>query len=52
MDIEHRVVGSLANTDLITERTFFIGVYPGIGDSQLEVIGSALDRFMRGERVS
>lgn len=51
MDIEHRVVGNLTNTDLITERTFFIGVYPGIGDSQLDVIGSAFARFMSGERV-
>ena len=29
VDIEHRVVGALANTDLITTNTFFIGVYPG-----------------------
>ena len=52
MDIEHRVVGDLANTDLITEWTFFIGVYPGIDDKQLEYIGSTFDRFMRGERVA
>jgi len=51
MDIEHRVVGDLTNTDLITGRTFFIGVYPGIDDSQLEYIGSTFARFMRGERV-
>jgi CDP-6-deoxy-D-xylo-4-hexulose-3-dehydrase len=51
MDIEHRVVGDLTNTDIIMERTFFIGVYPGIGDSQLEYIGSVFERFMRGERV-
>ena len=52
MNIEHRVVGDLANTDLITEWTFFIGVYPGIDDRQLEYIGSTFDRFMRGERVA
>jgi CDP-6-deoxy-D-xylo-4-hexulose-3-dehydrase len=51
MDIKHRVVGDLTNTDIITERTFFIGVYPGIGDSQLEYIGSVFARFMTGERV-
>ena len=50
MDIEHRVVGDLANTDLITERTFFIGVYPGIDESQLEYISSVFARFIRGER--
>jgi CDP-4-dehydro-6-deoxyglucose reductase, E1 len=51
IDIEHRVVGDLTNTDIITERTFFIGVYPGIDDAQLEYIGAVFDRFMRGERV-
>ncbi|MDD1748299.1 MAG: lipopolysaccharide biosynthesis protein RfbH [Methanothrix sp.] len=52
LNIDHRVVGDLKNTDLITERTFFIGVYPGINDSQLEYIDSVFTRFMRGERVS
>jgi CDP-4-dehydro-6-deoxyglucose reductase, E1 len=50
-DIDHRVVGSLVNTDAIMDRTFFIGVYPGIDDSRLEYIGSVFDRFMRGERA-
>lgn len=50
--IEHRVVGDLANTDLITERTFFIGVYPGIGQVQLDYMGAVFSRFMQGERVS
>ncbi len=51
IDIPHRVVGGLDNTDAITERTFFIGVYPGIDDAQLDYIGSAFEDFMRGERV-
>jgi CDP-6-deoxy-D-xylo-4-hexulose-3-dehydrase len=49
--IEHRLVGELANTDVIMERTFFIGVYPGIDDRQLDYVGSVFDRFMRGERA-
>ncbi len=52
MNIEHRVVGDLTNTDIITERTFFIGVYPGIDDAQLDYLGSVFARFMQGERVS
>jgi CDP-4-dehydro-6-deoxyglucose reductase, E1 len=52
MDIEHRVVGDLTNTDIISERTFFIGVYPGIEDAQLEYIGSVFKRFMDGERIT
>jgi CDP-6-deoxy-D-xylo-4-hexulose-3-dehydrase len=51
MGIDHRVVGDLANTDVIMDRTFFIGVYPGIDDSQLEYISSVFARFMRGERA-
>lgn len=51
MDIDHRVVGDLINTDIIMDRTFFIGVYPGIDDSQLEYVSSAIARFMGGERV-
>ncbi len=52
LNIEHRVVGDLTNTDTIMERTFFIGVYPGIDDTRMEYMISAFSRFMRGERVS
>jgi CDP-6-deoxy-D-xylo-4-hexulose-3-dehydrase len=50
-DIQHRIVGDLKNTDVIMHSTFFIGVYPGIDDLQLEYIESMVGRFMRGERV-
>ena len=50
-NIEHRVVGDLTNTDIITERTFFIGVYPGIDESQVEYVSSVFKRFMNGERI-
>jgi dTDP-4-amino-4,6-dideoxygalactose transaminase len=50
-DIEHRVVGSLAVSDAITERTFFVGVYPGIDDARLDYIADAFARFMAGERA-
>jgi CDP-4-dehydro-6-deoxyglucose reductase, E1 len=49
--IEHRVVGGLENTEVITSSTFFIGLYPGIGQAELEVIGEAFRRFMAGARV-
>jgi len=52
MDIKKRVVGELTNTDIITDRTFFIGVYPGIGESQLEYMDSVFTRFMKGERAN
>jgi CDP-6-deoxy-D-xylo-4-hexulose-3-dehydrase len=51
MEIEKRLVGDLTNTDIIMQRTFFIGVYPGIDDACLDYIGSTFERFMRGERI-
>ncbi len=49
-NITSRVVGDLRNTDLIMENTFFIGVYPGIGEPHLAWIEEVFDRFMKGER--
>ena len=49
--ISRRVVGDLENTNMIMNNTFFIGVYPGIDDMQLEYLDSVFSRFMRGERV-
>jgi CDP-4-dehydro-6-deoxyglucose reductase, E1 len=49
-DIPHRVVGDLANTDAVMNRTFFVGVYPGLDDARLDYMSAVFDRFMRGER--
>jgi len=49
-DIPRRVWGDLTNTDFIMNNTFFIGVYPGIGDLQLDYIQKVFHRFMSGER--
>jgi CDP-6-deoxy-D-xylo-4-hexulose-3-dehydrase len=49
--IEHRVVGNLTNTDAVTERTFFVGVYPGIDEARLDYMIGVFDRFMAGERA-
>jgi CDP-6-deoxy-D-xylo-4-hexulose-3-dehydrase len=44
-DIEHRVVGGLTNTDAITARSFFIGVYPGLTDEEVHYMGQAFRDF-------
>jgi CDP-6-deoxy-D-xylo-4-hexulose-3-dehydrase len=49
-NIPHRVVGDLRNTDVITNQTFFVGVYPGLDDVRLDYVISVFERFMRGER--
>lgn len=42
-EIEHRVVGGLENTDIITTNTFFIGVYPGLTQPMIEHVLSVFD---------
>jgi CDP-6-deoxy-D-xylo-4-hexulose-3-dehydrase len=49
-NINCRIVGDLKNTDLVMDNTFFIGVYPGIGEPQLAWIQEVFDRFTKGER--
>ncbi len=44
-NIEHKVVGDLKNTDQVVERTFFLGVYPGLTDEKLEYITTQVDAF-------
>ncbi len=51
-DIERRVVGDLAVTDGVMERTFFVGVYPGIDEARMDYMIEVFRRFMDGERVA
>jgi CDP-6-deoxy-D-xylo-4-hexulose-3-dehydrase len=43
--INHRVVGSLANTDEVMNNLFWIGVYPGITEEMIRYICSIFDKF-------
>jgi CDP-6-deoxy-D-xylo-4-hexulose-3-dehydrase len=52
MGISKRVIGDLKNTDLITENTFFIGVYPGLDQAQMDYVCAVFERFMNGERTA
>lgn len=44
-NIDCRVEGNLVNTDTITDNTFFVGLYPGLGESDLGYIVEVFDRF-------
>jgi CDP-6-deoxy-D-xylo-4-hexulose-3-dehydrase len=37
-NVRHRVVGDLANSDLVMKQLFWIGVYPGLTSSMLEYV--------------
>ena len=42
---EYRVSGDLGNTDIVMERSFWLGVYPGLGEPQLDFIAGKLEEF-------
>jgi CDP-6-deoxy-D-xylo-4-hexulose-3-dehydrase len=42
----HRVSGSLVNTDRVMERTFWIGVYPGLSTAMLDYAADKIIEFM------
>lgn len=48
LNIECRIIGDLANTDYIMNNTFFIGVYPKIGDVEMEYIIKTFEEFFGG----
>jgi CDP-6-deoxy-D-xylo-4-hexulose-3-dehydrase len=42
----HRVVGDLTNADLVTENTFWIGLYPGLGEDHLAYVRDTVQAFL------
>jgi CDP-6-deoxy-D-xylo-4-hexulose-3-dehydrase len=50
-DIAHRVVGDLANTDIIMERAFWIGLYPGISQDMIAYTVAVAERFFKHNSV-
>lgn len=45
-DIEHRVAGSLENTDKIMRDGFWIGVYPGIDEARRTYVAEQMTEFL------
>jgi CDP-6-deoxy-D-xylo-4-hexulose-3-dehydrase len=41
----YRVSGELTNTDIVMNRTFWIGVYPGLGREHLEFVVQKIEEF-------
>lgn len=48
--IEKRVVGDLANTDLIMNNSFFVGTYPGIDRAQIDYSLGIIEGFLSQNR--
>ena len=45
-----RVVGDLANADLVTTHTFWLGLYPGLTESHLGYTAEQIGAFVAGKR--
>ena len=45
--LDHRIIGSLTNTDIILEKTFWIGCYPGITEENINFIYSTFKNFIK-----
>lgn len=45
-DREFRVVGELTNADIVTDQTFWIGLYPGLDQDHLQYATETIKRFI------
>jgi CDP-4-dehydro-6-deoxyglucose reductase, E1 len=48
-DITYRLAGDLKTTDLVMEKTFWIGVYPGLDKTKLDRIISAFNKYLKND---
>jgi CDP-6-deoxy-D-xylo-4-hexulose-3-dehydrase len=46
LNISHRKIGELPNTDRTMNDTFFLGTYPGLGKEQIDYTMSIMDQFL------
>lgn len=46
-NIKHRTIGDLKNTDRVLFNTFFIGIYPGLGNSEIDFIAENISDFLK-----
>jgi len=44
--VDFRVVGSLANTEVVMRRSFWVGVYPSLTKTMLEFVAASIREFM------
>jgi CDP-6-deoxy-D-xylo-4-hexulose-3-dehydrase len=51
--VNYLVSGDLTNTDIVMQRTFWVGVYPGLTEPMMDYVADAFRQFVRqADRVS
>jgi len=48
-EIKYRVIGNLENTDRIMNKTFWVGLFPGVTDAMIDQIEKAMSNFFSKE---
>jgi CDP-6-deoxy-D-xylo-4-hexulose-3-dehydrase len=49
VDQNYRVVGDLTNSDIITESSFWVGVYPSLTDEMIDYVADSIKEFVAGQ---
>jgi CDP-6-deoxy-D-xylo-4-hexulose-3-dehydrase len=51
-EIAHRVSGKLTNSDIITDKTFFVGLYQGLNEEKIKYMQEMFDKFIQAKTKS
>ena len=45
----YKIIGDLTNSNIVVNNTFWIGVYPGLGDEELNYVLEIFQNFLKNK---